>query len=238
MLHVTFFGHANFLLDDGQTKVLIDPFFTGNPVCPIKADAVSADYILVSHGHGDHLGDAIDIAKGTGATIISSFELASYCQRKGVKAHGMAIGGKRDFPFGRVRLTAAVHGSGIIEGDNYLDVGNPCGFLVNMGGKSVYHAGDTGLTRDMELINMCFLKGGRLDLALLPIGDNFGMGPEDALYATKMLHPRMIVPMHYNTFPVIEQDVAAFKRVVTELTDSECHVLAPGDTLTLNGHGR
>ncbi|MBM7866140.1 metal-dependent hydrolase [Heliobacterium gestii] len=238
MLQVTFFGHANFLLDDGQTKVLIDPFFTGNPLCPVKADEVNADYILITHGHGDHLGDAVDIAKRTGATIIAPFELAGYCQRKGAKTHGMHIGGKRDFPFGRLRLTVAVHGSGIVEGDNQIEVGNPCGFLINMGGKSIYHAGDTGLTRDMELIDMCFLKGGRLDLALLPIGDNFSMGPEDALYATKLLHPRVVVPMHYNTFPVIEQDALAFKKSVTEQTDAECHILSPGEVLSLNGNVR
>ncbi|MBC9783669.1 metal-dependent hydrolase [Heliobacterium chlorum] len=234
MLKVTFFSHSIFLLDDGQYKVLIDPFFTGNPLSPVKADQVSADYILVTHAHGDHFGDALTIAKRCGATIIAPNELAVYCQSKGAKAHGMHIGGKRDFPFGRVRLTVALHGSGTVEDGRPIELGNPCGFLIHMGGKTLYHAGDTGLTRDMELISMCFLKGARLDLALLPIGDNFVMGPDDALFATKLLHPKQVVPMHYNTFPVIAQDARSFQKAVTENTDCLCQILEPGESLTLD----
>ncbi|MCW2276711.1 metal-dependent hydrolase [Heliophilum fasciatum] len=233
MLTVTFFGHANFMLQDGDHTVLIDPFFTGNPLCPISADEVSADYILVTHGHGDHLGDAVTIAKRTGATIVAPFEIAAYCESKGAKAHGMHIGGKWDFPFGRVRLIPATHGSTIFEGETMIPGGNPCGFLLRMGGKTVYHAGDTGLFRDLELINMCYLKGSRLDLALLPIGDNFVMGPDVAIYALKWLHPHMVVPMHYNTFPVIKQDPLAFKKAAQETTDVDCHVMEPGQKLVL-----
>ncbi|MDD2422565.1 MAG: metal-dependent hydrolase [Heliobacteriaceae bacterium] len=220
-------------MDDGRYKVLIDPFFTGNPVCPDKAGEVTADFILVTHGHGDHLGDAVAIAKRTGALIIAPNEVAVYCGQKGANAHGMHIGGKRDFPFGRVRLTPAFHGSDITEGDKLVPGGMPCGFLINMGGKTVYHAGDTSLYRDMELVNMCYLRGTQLDLALLPIGDNFVMGPDDAIFAVKWLHPKTVIPMHYNTWPVIEQDPVAFKKAVNETADVDCRILAPGDTFNL-----
>ncbi|QGG49093.1 metal-dependent hydrolase [Heliorestis convoluta] len=233
MLMLTFYGHANFLLDDGKYKVLVDPWFTGNPASPTKADQIQAQYILVTHGHGDHLGDAIDIAKRCDATIITNHEIAHYCSTKGAKVHGMHIGGKHDFDFGRVRLTTAHHGSAIIEGDRMIYGGNPCGFLIQMSGKSIYHAGDTGLFRDMELINLCHLKSQRLDVALLPIGDNYVMGPEDAIFATKWLHPRYVVPMHYNTFPLLQQDGEAFKKMVHEGSDAQCQLMEPGDSFVI-----
>jgi L-ascorbate metabolism protein UlaG (beta-lactamase superfamily) len=209
----------------GGATLLTDPFLTGNPLAAVTADEVSADYILVSHAHGDHLGDAVPIAKRTGATIIANFEIAAYCGNEGVNAHPLHIGGGRDFPFGRVKLTIAHHGSSFPDGSYG---GNPAGFLLTLEGKKIYHACDTGLFYDMKLIGE---EG--IDLAMLPIGDNFTMGPEDALKAVKFIEPKIVVPIHYDTFEVIEQDPHAFARMVEAETSARCMVLKPGDSLTL-----
>jgi len=167
------------------------------------------DYVLLTHGHGDHLGDGIEIAKANNATIIAPFELASYCGKQGVQVHPMHIGGGHDFPFGRVKLTIAHHGSGAdLGGDSLAYMGNPCGFLVTMDGKTLYHAGDTGLFLDMKLIG----ERAKIDVALLPIGDNFTMGAEDAVTAASFLRPEVTIPMHFNTFDVIEADPYAFQQ--------------------------
>ncbi|MCL6559911.1 MAG: metal-dependent hydrolase, partial [Firmicutes bacterium] len=192
----------------------------------IKAAEVKADLILVSHGHGDHLGDTVEIAKRSGATVVSVFELATYCACKGAKAHGMHIGGSHTFDGVKVKLTPAWHGSGFGEGPmEYL--GTPCGFVISMDGKNIYHAGDTGLFGDMELIG----RLNQIDLALLPIGDNFTMGPEDALEAVNMLKPKLVIPMHYNTWPLIQQDPEKFKSAVEAATGSKVSVIKPGGSL-------
>ena len=224
-VEVTWYGHACFSIVGGGATLLTDPFLTGNPLAAATADEVSADYILVSHAHGDHLGDAVPIAKRTGATIIANFEIATYCGNEGAKAHPLHIGGGRDFPFGRVKLTIAHHGSSFPD-DSYG--GNPAGFLLTLEGKQIYHACDTGLFYDMKLIGE---EG--IDLAILPIGDNFTMGPEDALKAVKFIEPKIVVPIHYDTFEVIEQDPHAFARMVEAETSARCMVLKPGDSLTL-----
>lgn len=202
LLRVTFHGHACFSLEDGKYHILIDPFINGNPQSDLKADHVSPTHILLTHGHGDHLGDAIAIAVRTKALIIAPNELAVYCQSKGAAVHNMHIGGAYSFDFGWVKLTPAWHGSAVIEDGSIIYTGNPCGFVVKMQGKYVYHAGDTGLFRDMELIGEMY----NLSCALLPIGDNYVMGPADAVRAAAMLKADITVPMHYNTFPVIRQD--------------------------------
>jgi len=209
----------------GGATLLTDPFLTGNPLAAVTADEVSADYILVSHAHGDHLGDAVPIARRTGATIIANFEIATYCGNEGVNAHPLHIGGGQDFPFGRVKLTIAHHGSSFPDGSYG---GNPAGFLLTLEGKKIYHACDTGLFYDMKLIGE---EG--IDLAILPIGDNFTMGPEDALKAVEFIEPKIVVPVHYDTFEVIEQDPHAFARMVEAETLARCMVLKPGDSLTL-----
>lgn len=223
-MKATFNGHSCFILE-GSEKIIIDPFITGNPLAVIPAGDVRAGLVLVSHGHGDHLGDAVQIAKRTGATIVGVAELARYCARHGAKAHAMHIGGGHTFGKTRVKLTPAWHGAGFTEGDSPAEyLGNPCGFLIKMDGKTVYHAGDTGLFGDMELI-------GRLnpvDLALLPIGDNFTMGPEDALEAVRLLKPKEVIPMHYNTWPLITQDPELFKTAVERQTGARVIVLDPG----------
>jgi L-ascorbate metabolism protein UlaG (beta-lactamase superfamily) len=204
--------------------VLIDPFLSGNPTAPLKAEDVPADFVLVSHGHDDHLGDTVTIAKRTGATVVANYEIACWLEKQGVKAHGMQHGGGHAFPFGRVKLTLAFHGSMLPDGSNG---GNPCGFLITFrDGRRVYDAADTGLFSDMKLIGE---EG--VDLALLPIGDNFTMGPDDALRAVEFLKPRKVMPIHYNTFPLIAQDATAWAERVKAKTGTEAVVLKPGEWL-------
>ncbi|HID87735.1 MAG TPA: metal-dependent hydrolase [Anaerolineae bacterium] len=223
---LTYHGHASWTIESGDTTLLIDPFLTDNPLADIGPDQAGADYILISHAHGDHLGDAVAIAKRTGATVISNFEIATYCQNQGVQAHPLHIGGGYDFPFGRVKLTIAHHGSSFPDGSYG---GNPCGFLIKTGGKTIYDAADTGLFYDMKLIG----ELDPVDVALLPIGDNFTMGPDDALYAVKLIQPRVVIPMHYGTFDVIQQDPHAFARRVEAETEARCIVLEPGESYAL-----
>ncbi len=229
MAKLTFHGHACFSLEaEDGTTLWIDPFLTGNPLADIGPDAVErADYILFSHGHGDHIGDGFDIAKRTGATVISTFEIVSFAQQvKGIEnAHPLHIGGGFDFPFGRVKMTPALHG-GAVDGDEsgrYTTV--PGGFLITIDAKNVYHAGDTALLTDMQLLK------GRVDVACLPIGDNFTMGPEDAARAVEMIEPRAVIPMHYDTFDVIKQDPKAFAASVGGR--AEVVILSPGESYEL-----
>jgi L-ascorbate metabolism protein UlaG (beta-lactamase superfamily) len=219
---VCWLGHACILIESNGQRVLIDPFLTGNPAAATKAEAVSANFILVSHGHGDHLGDTIAIAKRTGATVVSNYEISQWLQNQGLKnVHGQQHGGGHGFPCGRVKLTLAFHGSMLPDGSNG---GNPCGFLLTFpDGKKVYDAADTGLFGDMRLIGE---EG--IDLALLPIGDNYTMGPDDALRAVKLLQPKKVVPIHYNTWDVIAQDAAAWAERVRRETQAEPVVLKPG----------
>jgi len=218
-------GHSCLLFESDGINVLIDPFLSSNPKAAIKADAVPADFILVSHGHSDHVGDAVAIAKRTGATAIANYEIAGWLQKQGVKkTHGMQHGGSFTFPFGAVKLTLAFHGSQLPDGSCG---GNPCGFYLTFkDGKRVYDAADTGLFGDMKLIGE---EG--IDLALLPIGDNFTMGPADALRALTMLKPGRVVPIHYNTFELIKQDPKAWASDVQAGRLAEPIVMNPGDWL-------
>ena len=226
VVELTYHSHACFSITADGTHLLIDPFLTGNPLADVGADEVAADYILVSHGHGDHVGDTVAIAKRTGAMTISNFEIQSWLVAQGVeKAHPLHIGGGYDFAFGRVKLTIAHHGSALPDGSCG---GNPAGFLLTLAGKKIYHACDTGLFYDMKLIGE---EG--LDVAILPIGDNFTMGPDDALKAVKLLEPQVVIPIHYNTFDVIAQDPQAFAARVEAETSARCVVLKPGDRYRL-----
>jgi len=223
---LTWYGHACWKIETPKSVLLIDPFLSGNPVAPITSDKLKPDYILVSHGHGDHLGDTVNIAKRTGAIVLSNFEITSYCEGQGCKVHPLHIGGSREFPFGRLKLTIAHHGSSFPDG-RYA--GNPSGFLLTLGKIKIYDAGDTGLFYDMKLIGE---EG--IDLALLPIGDNFTMGPDDALRAAKFIKPKVLIPMHYNTFDLISQDPKSFAaRVKRALPKTQVVVLKPGESFTL-----
>jgi L-ascorbate metabolism protein UlaG (beta-lactamase superfamily) len=225
-INITWYGHACFLIEANKAKLLIDPFITGNPLAPVRADAIEADYILVSHGHGDHLGDAIDIAKRTGATVISNFEIQNWIVKQGLtNVHPQHIGGGFNYPWGRVKLTIAQHGSALPDGTYG---GNPCGFLFYIEGKKIYHACDTGLFFDMKLIGE---EG--IDLAILPIGDNFTMGPDDALRAVKLIEPGHVIPIHYNTFDVIKQDPKAWADKVKRETSAKVMLMKPGDVFRL-----
>lgn len=224
---VRFLGHSTCEVIEGETRIVIDPFLNGNPVAAAKPEELEPTAILLSHAHNDHMGDALSIAKRTGAPVVGIFELATWFQKQGVEAHGMSIGGAHQFPWGWVKLTQAWHGSTFVDEQGQMHpLGTPAGLLLRLGDRLLYHAGDTGLFGDMALIG----RHG-IDVALLPIGDNFTMGPEDALEAVRLLKARTVIPIHYNTFPVIQQDVLAWAKQVEAETESRCVVLEPGKSL-------
>ena len=210
MAKLTFHGHATFSLEcDDGTHLVIDPFFVGNPACDHDGSSVDADYILVTHGHGDHVADLIPLAERTGATVIATHEIATYVEGRGCATSPHHIGGGVDYPFGRVKMTAALHGGKVELPDAEAFTTLPAGFLVSLkSGPRIYFAGDTGLLMDMQLLK------GNVDLAVLPIGDRYTMGPEDAVTAIDFIEPSVVVPMHYDTWPPIEQDAEAFKAAV------------------------
>lgn len=220
MVTIQFLGHSAFALEADGKQVLIDPFLNGNAK-PTDFNPVA---ILLTHAHDDHVGDTLEIAKRTGAAVITTFELGVYLGAQGAEnAIPANHGGTVAFDGGTVKLVPAWHTSSY--GDHFLAPGDPAGLVVRMGGRTIYFAGDTALFGDMALIGE---EG--LDVAVLPIGDHYTMGPKDAARAVKLLQPRAVIPCHYNTFPVIQQDPQAFKRLVEEQTSATCVVLDPGQT--------
>lgn len=205
-MKITFHGQACFLVESEGHRVIIDPYLSGNSKAVIRPEEVEVDAVLLTHGHLDHILDAEAIARRNDALIVAVHEIADYYESKGLRAHGMHLGGSREFGFGRLKLTLAFHGSGLETPEGTINGGNPAGLLLTMGGKTFYHAGDTALFGDMKLIG----ELNRIDAAALPIGDNYTMGPEDALYAAEWLRAGMVIPMHYNTFDVIRQDPHAY----------------------------
>ncbi len=224
---VTYIGHSCFMIE-GTKNIIIDPFLSGNPDASIGPDEVECDYILVTHGHADHLGDTIGISKRTGAVIVAPYELATYCQMQGAKnVQPMYIGGAHQFTHNlKIKLTIAHHGSAVI-GKNIIYTGSPCGMLISIDDKTIYHSGDTGLFYDMKLIG----ELNRIDLALLPIGDNFTMGPEDAARAVKYLNCKEVIPMHYHAFDMIVQNPLTFKNFVGD--SSKVTILSPSESRTI-----
>ncbi len=223
-MKLRFLGHSAFEIttDSGQT-VLIDPYLDNNPAAPVKADAIRAEYIILTHAHGDHLGDAFKIAKACGSLLVCVAELAGYASAKGFKTHAMHIGGAHEFPFGRLKFTIAMHGSQTPDG-HYA--GLAAGVLLWIDGICIYHTGDTGLFYDMKLIG----DMNRVDYLLLPIGDNYTMGIDDAAKAVEFVRPRVAIPMHYNIFPLIKADPAEFSAKVSA-AGFECLILKPGESV-------
>ena len=224
MARLHYHGHSTFTLttDDG-TRVIIDPWFDQNPVSDVKTHEIAGvDFILCTHGHFDHFADAIPLAKRIGATLVSTFEIVSFAQSQGVEhAHPLHIGGGFNFPFGYVKMTPALHGGQVAGDDEGAYTTVPGGFWMDLKGKRLYHAGDTALLMDMQLLR------DKVDVALLPIGDNFTMGPEDAVRAVDFIRPKTVIPIHYNTFDLIAQDAKAFRASVGSLARVE--VVLPGE---------
>ncbi|UKS55066.1 metal-dependent hydrolase [Exiguobacterium acetylicum] len=229
-MKLTYHGQSTVTIETNGHHLVIDPFFSGNEKATTNPDDVKADFILLTHAHADHMLDAERIAKATGATIIATHELATYLSFKGLNVHPMNLGGQFEFPFGKVKMTQAFHSSSIIdeEKQTITYMGMPAGFLLTIEGKEIYHAGDTALFGDLALYGAHH----EIDLAFLPIGDNFTMGPDDALIAADMLQAKAVVPIHYDTFDLIKQDAKAFSEKI-EAQGQTGHPLAIGESLEL-----
>lgn len=216
-----YINHACFMIKKNNSAIIFDPFLDGNPE-GLQANDIKANYIFISHGHFDHLGSAFEIAKNCDATIISTAEICGLAEAAGCKAHAMHLGGTFMFPFGKVRVAMAFHGSGVPGG-------HACGFVVDFYGTKVYFAGDTALYSDMQLLPQL----DAFDYAVLPIGGNFTMDPKDAAIAAKFLQAKYVIPVHYNTWPPITQDVDAYKADVEATTSSKVLIVKPGETIEL-----
>lgn len=231
---LTWHGHGTWSIQTEQHKLLLDPFFTNNPSADCTADEVEADVILLSHGHMDHVGDrgdgtfdVVEIAKRTGAQVLTSFELANWLQGQGVEnVVGMNLGGTFRGDFGSAKMVTAHHSSSLPDGSY---AGNPAGFVLTLGSRKIYFACDTALFSDMRLIGEL-----GIDLAVIPIGDLFTMGIEDSIAAIKLINPSQVAPAHYGTWPPIEQDAPAWAAKVRNSTNATPHVLQPGGAISLS----
>lgn len=225
-MKISYHGHSVVKITTGDFTLLIDPFLTGNGQGDLKAEEEKPTHILLTHGHNDHVGDTIQLAKENKALVIATFELADYLADQGVETHGMGIGGSREFDFGEVKFTQAFHSSSFTDDEGVVHyTGMPAGMIITVEGKKIYHAGDTGLFSDMKLIGE---EG--IDVVFVPIGDNFTMGPRDAARAVEWISPKIAVPMHYNTFPPIQQNPEEFKKLVSV---AQVQILKAGDHVSL-----
>jgi L-ascorbate metabolism protein UlaG (beta-lactamase superfamily) len=225
MITITWYGHAAFAIGDGDTTLLVDPYLTGNPAAAIAAGDVAADHILVTHGHSDHLGDAVNISKRTGAPIVATYELGLFLGTMGVDVTPGNIGGTVTAGKATVKFVPAVHSSTVDENGSFVAASVPTGFVVRLNGTTVYVAGDTALFGDMDLIGD---EG--LDVAIVPIGGQYTMDSGDAVKAVSKLRPKIVIPGHYNTFPTIAADPAAFADAVAAATKARAVVLKPGQS--------
>lgn len=227
-MKLKYLGHSAFYFEAEGIKALIDPFLNGNPMSAAKsADFTDIYYIFVTHGHGDHVGDAVEIARRCEATVICPTELAPFLARQGIETEGMQIGASYNFPFGKVKLTPALHGSTYIVNGKAEYAGLACGFLICAGGRKIYHAGDTALTMDMLL-----LAEENLDAALLPVGGYYTMDCDDAARAAKFVDAKIAIPMHYDTFPAIKADPEKFMRLCAE-NENSSRVMKIGEEIAL-----
>lgn len=224
MIKFTYYGHSCFLIDGSKGKVVFDPFLRGNPMVKVNPNEIITNAVIVTHAHFDHVGDASEISQKNHAPVIGVYELVQYCLKQGATGVGMNIGGSREFDFGMIQLVPAFHSSGCPDGSYG---GTPCGVILKMDNRTIYHAGDTALSLEMKLIGEMH----NIDVAFLPIGDNYTMGPADAAKAVEFLKPKLAVPMHYNTFPEIQQDPEEFEDKVGDL--ARVKIMGIGETYEL-----
>lgn len=222
-IHIKFFGHSAFEINYKDYLILIDPFITNNPDANVDIKNLKPNDILVTHAHADHLGDAIPISKSTGATISTIFETANYCEKRGANAQGVNIGSSVTFEWGKATWLPAAHSSSTVDG---VYGGCASGILLEIDDVKIYHAGDTGLTYELKMIGEVY----KPDVALLPVGGFYTMGPKEALIAVKWLGCKTLVPMHYNTFPAIECDIEKLKTSIESSTSCKCVVLRPNQS--------
>ncbi len=226
-LELTWLGHATWLLRAGEQRVLVDPFLTDNPSAEVGPAELDVDFILITHGHFDHVADAADIANRCDATVVANYEIATwFAEKQGVqRTLGMNLGGATELPFGRVKMTTAFHSSQLPDGSYG---GNPGGYVVETQGKRIYFAGDTALFSDMQLIGAA-----GLDLAVLPIGDLFTMGPQDSALAANFLKAKKVMPAHYNTWPPIEQNANEWAELIRTQAEAEPVVPVVGQAVAI-----
>ncbi|AKB12734.1 L-ascorbate metabolism protein UlaG, beta-lactamase superfamily [Methanosarcina thermophila] len=227
-IKITWLGHSAFLLE-AEKRLLIDPFISGNPMAPCTPEELNPDVLVITHGHQDHLGDAIEIGKRTGCRIISIHEVANYIKSKGVFAEGMNKGGTMNVEGIKLTMTNALHSSSIDASGFSFDGGSPAGFIIQINGRTIYHAGDTGVFGDMQLIGELYEP----EIALLPIGGHFTMGIKEAVKAVELIRPKIAIPMHYNTFDVISQDPLEFQQSVESKTSTKVIIMKPGESIEL-----
>jgi L-ascorbate metabolism protein UlaG (beta-lactamase superfamily) len=223
---VIYHGQSNIEIHSGQHVIQIDPFYNDNPLADVKCDKVNPNFIFLTHAHYDHVADAEAIARRTGATIVACYEVATHYEKKKLSVMPMNHGGESKFPFGSAYMTIAFHTSSFMDGSYG---GQPAGWIIQTGGKTIYHAGDTAIFGDMELLGRLF----PIDLACLPIGDHFTMGPRHALLAAQMLKAKAVLPIHYNTFPMIAQDAPMFAQQLEREHGIKGHALQPGQSVQL-----
>jgi L-ascorbate metabolism protein UlaG (beta-lactamase superfamily) len=229
MATAQFLGHACWRLSDGATSLLIDPFLSQSPVAPVQPEEVRADVILVTHAHFDHMLDLEQIARRSGALVISNFEIASWWEARGLTTQPLQPGGTARHDWGWAKMVPAIHGSTWVDEGRPVTLGLAAGFVVQLGERVIYHLGDTCLYGDMALWG----RRSPIDLALVPIGDTFTMGPEDAVEAVRLIRPRRAAPMHYDTFPPIRQDAAEWVERVRQEVGVDALVVKPGDAIEL-----